>query len=214
MSGAILAAIAASFKAAPAGPTFTSVATSNFNADADGVFPSAEFTNLDGVNGRLNVVNPTGTSGQFNNPFTAYSGARRIGTFNANQYAEVTLAVLTSATNNDAIGCIVRASTDVDSARDFYFAYVQDTGVPTLTYGKVVNGTVTAFASNSGITTWANGDKLLLYVQGTKVAVKKNRGADLLSTTDASLTTGNPGILARFGAGIARGDDADFGNVS
>ena len=193
------------------GPTFTTVGTSDFTGTA-GSFPPG-FTNLDNVQG---LVLSDGT--RFYSPYGAYSGARFVGTFTNDQFASCVLGstsgsfVASPAANADAIGVICRASTDVDTARDFYFAYVDDN--QRVTYGKAVNGVVTNFALNSTVTTWAVGDVLRLYCLGTTIAVQKN-GTTILSTTDSDLTTGNPGVLARAGANtLMRGDDGIFGNVT
>lgn len=188
--------------------TFTPVATDSFT-EADGGIP-ANFTSLDGVNGQVQIL-----GNKYHSPYGAYSGAvRTAGTYSNDQYASAVLSGIGASLSGDAIGVIVRASTDVDTARDFYFAYVTDNGTPTLTYGKAVNGAVTNFALDSTATTWTNNDVLRLYAIGTTVAVQKN-GTDVLSTTDAALSTGRPGILARAGSTeLMRGDDWVGGDVT
>ena len=121
---------------------------------------------------------------------------------------------MSGGVNGDAIGVTVRTNTDTFPNHDCYFAYVTDNTTTTVTYGKIVNGTTTNFAANSTVTTWANGDTLRLYVLGTTVGIQKN-GTDLLSTTDASLSTGNPGICAIQGLSDGmRGDDTMFFDVT
>lgn len=189
--------------------TFTPVATDTFTG-TDGTFP-ANFTDLDNVNGQIQIL-----GNKFHSPYPPYSGGRsnHAGTYTDDQYGSVVISAMIIGTNGDAIGVICRASTDVDSARDFYFAYVTDNGTPTCSYGKVINGTLTNFALDSTITTWANGDTIRLYVIGTSIVVQKN-GTDILSTTDSSLTTGKPGILARAGAsGVMTGDTWEGGNAA
>lgn len=188
--------------------TFTPVATDTFT-EADGGVP-ANFTDLDGVNGQIQIA-----GNKFRSPYGAYSGAvRTSGTYSNDQYSQCVLSGITASLSGDAIGVLVRASTDVDTARDFYFAYVTDNGTPTVTYGKVVNGTTTNFSLDSTATTWTNGDVLRLYVIGTTVAVQKN-GSDVLSTTDAALSTGRPGILGHAGASeTMRGDDWEGGDAT
>jgi hypothetical protein len=187
---------------------FTPVATDAFT-EADGGVP-ANFTSLDGVNGEVQIV-----GNKFHSPYGAYSGAvRTAGSYSNDQYSSVVLSGFSGVLNGDVIGVIWRASTDIDTARDFYFAYVTDNATPTVTYGKVVNGTTTNFSLDSTVTTWANGDVLRGYAIGTTVAIQKN-GTDLLSTTDAALSTGRPGILARVGGNdVLRGDDWEGGDAT
>jgi hypothetical protein len=190
-------------------PSFTSVATDTFTG-ADASFP-ANFSNLDNVNGQVEII-----GNKFHSPYTVYSGARsnHAGTYTDDQYSQCVISGLTFGASGDAVGVICRASLDVDTARDFYFAYVTDNATPTCTYGKVVNGTVTNFSLDSTATTWANADVIRLYVAGTNIVLQKN-GADVLSTTDSALTTGKPGVVAKAGSPDAlRGDDWEGGNVT
>lgn len=188
-------------------PNFAVVATETFTG-TDGAFP-ANFTDLDTVNGQVQIQ-----GNKFRNPYPPYSGARHTGTYTDDHSASVVVSGFIGSANGDAIGAICRAGTGVDTARSFYFVYVTDNTVTTVTYGKVVAGVLTNFALDSTVTTWANGDVPRIYVLGTSIVVQKN-GVDILSTTDGALTTGKPGILARAGASeVLRGDDAEFCNVT
>jgi hypothetical protein len=188
-------------------PTFTPVNTADYTGSNDTI-PTG-FTDIDGYSG---YVYTDGT--KYHSDYGTLSFARKDGTFSNDQYASSVLSGMLSALNGDQIGVTVRTSTDSVPNHDCYFAYVTDNSPSTVTYGKVINGAVTNFALDSTATTWANNDVLRLYVLGTTVAVQKN-GTDVLSTTDASLSTGNPGICAKQGgAGVMRGDDSVFGDVT
>ncbi len=137
------------------------------------------------------------------------------GSFTDAQYAKITIGGLAFLNSAHAIGVIVRASTDTNAARDFYFAYVAaDTAAPNYTpvLGKVVNGTRTVL--HSATVAWANGNTLSLEVDGTTLTVFKNDvalGGSFIQT-DASLSTGKPGICANGPA--PTGDDWEGGNIT
>lgn len=131
---------------------------------------------------------------------TGNAGAARwvgAGTFTDDQYAEVEIGGLAYISDDYFTGVCCRASSDQDGSRDHYWARVSaNAGGPNYTtaFGKVVNGTVTTFHSASSA--WANTDLLSLEVEGTAIRLCKN-GTPLggsFSTTDASLTTGLPGM--------------------
>lgn len=190
-----------------AGPTFTTIATSDF-AGAVGV--PANFTDIDQFAGGVRLDG----AGAFHNITGAYSGATRNGSFSTDHFATVTISGMGFGTNGDAIGIIWRANSDLAPAEDFYFAYVSDAAVPTLSWGKVLNGTITYFNQNSTIVPWANGDAIRGYCLGTTQVVQKN-GVTVYSTTDASLSTGQPGVIAHVGFNdTMRGDSGIFGDVT
>lgn len=191
-------------------PTFTQVGSTDTFTGTAGSDP-ANFTDIDLFSGHIVVDG----AGAFHNSVAgAISIQRRNGTFSTDQAGSVVLSGMGGSANGDAIGVTVRTNTDTFPNHDCYFAYVTDAATITVTYGKIVNGTATNFALNSTVTTWANTDVLRLYVLGTTVAIQKN-GVDLLSTTDASLSTGNPGICAIQGANDSmRGDDTQFFDVT
>lgn len=131
------------------------------------------------------------------------------GTYTADQYSEVSVNSLAFGSIDYVTGVIVRASTDTNGNRDFYFGFVaSDSPGPnyTVAIGKVVNGTRTVL--HSAAIAWSNGDRLGLFAVGSTIGLTKN-GTELggsFTQTDTSLTTGNPGLLAN-GTAAGLGDD-------
>lgn len=137
------------------------------------------------------------------------------GSFTDDQYSGIKITALGFNDINIAIGVICRASADTDAARDFYeVLVVADTAGPNYTtqVNKVVNGTRTALDSTSRA--WAVNDRVELECEGTTIRGMKN-GVAFFTTTDASITTGLPGIAGANNAtdGNATGDDWEGGNL-
>lgn len=103
-------------------------------------------------------------------------------------YSEITVSVPGSpGVTNTGLGCLVRASS---SAQTYYRCFV--TGPSgNLQIRKRIAGTGTALVSTAGSV--IAGDKVRFQVQGTTLSVYIN-GVLSLSTTDASISTGNAGI--------------------
>jgi len=139
------------------------------------------------------------------------------GSFSNDQYAEITIAALSFLSVDYAMGVIVRASTDTNSARDFYFATVAaDSSGPdyTTVLGKVVNGTRSVIHSAS--VAWSNSDLLSLEAVGTSISVFKNGTAlgGSFTATDSDLSTGKPGICANGDGASPTGDDWVGGDIT
>lgn len=188
------------------------VATDNFNRASLG----SNWANQNTDWGTVRIVSDTvfdANSANVNNEAIArWEGT---GSFDADQYSEVTIGGLSFLAAQFATGVIVRASADTNGARDHYFAEVQhDSGGPNYTtvLGKVVNGTRAVL--HSAAVAWANGDKISLEAEGTTLRLCKNGTAlgGSFTQTDSDLSSGKPGILAN-GAGPT-GDDWEGGDIS
>jgi hypothetical protein len=113
--------------------------------------------------------------------------------------SEVSVVTFDFQSIDYCIGVACRVSTDIDGARDFYFAFVAGTsGGPNYTtvLGKVVNGTRTVLHSAS--VSWTAGDEISISCVGSTISVQKNT-VDLggsFTQTDTDLTTGTWGIIA------------------
>lgn len=188
------------------------VATDNFNRASLGANWANQNPNWGTVQTSGSTVFTANASNTNNEAIARWVGA---GSFTDDQYSEVTIGGLTFLSASFAVGVIVRASADTNGDRDHYFAEVQaDSGGPTYTtvLGKVVNGTRTEL--HSAAVAWADTDKVSLEVEGTTLRVCKNGTAlgGSFTQTDASLSTGLPGILANGSA--PTGDDCEVGNLS
>lgn len=188
------------------------VATDNFNRASLGANWANQNTNWGTVQTSGSTVFTANASNTNNEAVARWVGA---GSFTDDQYSEVTIGGLTFLSASFAVGVIVRASADTNGDRDHYFAEVQaDSGGPNYTtvLGKVVNGTRTEL--HSAALAWVDTDKLSLEVEGTTLRVCKNGTAlgGSFTQTDASLSTGLPGILANGSA--PTGDDCEVGNLS
>jgi hypothetical protein len=117
-------------------------------------------------------------------------------TFPNDQVAECIVAGLAFNGSNYNAGPIVRASSDQDANRDYYMFRVEDDAsgsqARTLRIGKYVNGTWTSIASTTSYLT-RNGMRLRLVVRGTNLYGLLN-GQPVITTTDASLASGQPGV--------------------
>lgn len=189
----------------------TAIATDDFNRASLGA-NWAQIAN--GVGGSISINSSTRATGATGNG--AENAAARwvgAGTFTANQYAAAKLLNFDYQNANYWAGVIVRASGDTDAARDFYYAIVQmDDGGPSYTtrVGKVVNGTDTSLANVDQA--WSVNDVISLEVEGTSLRVFRN-GTQIagLNATDASLSTGAPGIILSQSFYL---DDFEGGNIT
>ena len=196
---------------AGSGNTRTQVLTDNFTGTA-GTFPSTNFTNLNGTNGEIRYdVN------NFVNPFGNPADARAIGTFSNDQYFSVVVNGFSAGNVNDIIGGCLRLGTTTvgGTGVNGYRVKVTDGGVGARTTQlfKVVNGVETQLGATI-TSAWAIGDTIEGEVKGTAIKILRN-GAVILSVTDSTFSTGNPGVTAtQAGSGTMRGDDGFFGNIT
>ena len=128
------------------------------------------------------------------------------GSFDNDQWAEITLKTSWQSIAYHS-GVIVRASTDTDANRDCYFLAVMHdgNGLLTTTLGLITDGTPSIIYQEASIA-WATNDTLSLEVEGTALRGMQN-GALINASfdeTDATLSTGNPGVWA---AGVRTGGD-------
>lgn len=139
------------------------------------------------------------------------AAARRITeAFSDDQYSSLVISSGDTGTASYGMGVIARASGDIDGARDYYYVFVSNQTV----FGKVLNGTDTPIAS-SAAPSWSAGDRVELECEGTTIRVMKNGVAlgGAFTVTDASLTTGKPGVAPRGDPGVVTGDDWEGGNL-
>ena len=99
---------------------------------------------------------------------------------------------------------------------DFYYAVVDSDagsgGTHTLILGKLVNGVNTSLATTTSVVT--NGDTIELECEGTALRLYQN-GVEKVSATDASISTGLPGIVNLTQATAGNyGDNWEGGNLS
>lgn len=132
------------------------------------------------------------------------------GSVGNDQYAEATYVTFGGiGAANYGVGVICRASTDTDSARDYYYFVVQDNGVGVL--AKIVNGTVTIL--NEAGVSWASGDRVALECVGTTIRACKGTSplGGAWTQTDSSLTSGGVGVMSM---GAINGDDFGGGDYA
>ncbi len=134
------------------------------------------------------------------------------GTFSDDQYSAVVLTGFAFFSVSEFCGVSARCSSDTDAGADYYFVKVcSDSSGPNYTtkVGKMVNGTETTFDSTTRA--WTNGDSVEIECEGTTIRALKN-GTLFYSTTDSSLTTGKPGIVA--GSSTLMGDSWEGGDYT
>lgn len=132
------------------------------------------------------VSNTAQPSSNTNNAASFWS----INSFANNQWAE---AIANTATASGFAGAIVRAS----SGDNYYRCdwQLEAAGAGQARIDKVVGGTFTALASNSSLTGQTSSSLIHFEVIGTTLSCYVN-GALVVTTTDASLSSGSPGITA------------------
>lgn len=118
-----------------------------------------------------------------------FSGARVLSpTFAANQYSQIT-----AGTDNFAVGPYVRMASTTDA--DGYFAYPSSATSVTI-YRCDDTGSVafTALGADVTITALAAGETLGLGISGTTLTLYTNGVSTGATRTDATYSTGQPGI--------------------
>lgn len=137
------------------------------------------------------------------------------GTFEDDQYSEVTITLLENLDTDYGVGVCARMSAETDGSRDHYSAFVCSGAGPTYTtnFGKILNGAYTSFTSSA--VAWSVGDKISIECEGTTIRLCKNGTAigGSFTVTDSSLTTGVPGIQASGANTVARGDNWEGGSL-
>lgn len=181
---------------------------------ADGTLSSvsANWADLNPFTGTAAVV-----SGAVNHAFASPTPTRWIGagSWTADQYAKIAITAGFGNLAGQKSGVIVRASADVDGARDYYAAYVEEDGGGGLwtNIEKTVNGVVTSLSRVSG-DGWAAGDTIELEAEGTTLRVFRN-GVLLRSVTDSSIagaTTDRAGVIGQDD--FFRSDNWEGGNIT
>lgn len=189
--------------------TRTSVATSTFTGTNGN--DVASFTQTNGSDGAIRY-----DTNKYENPFTGFADAywSGAGTFTNDQYATAVVTGLSNPGGNNAVGIVLRCSTDTGAGRDCYRIYVYEDSTTAIKIDKVVNGTVTNLATTS-VGAFANGDTVEGEVEGTTLRAYRNGVQVGTDITDSALTTGKPGVcgVLGFGPGLF-GDDWVGGNLT
>lgn len=166
-----------------------------------------------------------------NSPFGASSPAARwigAGTINEDQYAgvDINLAGWSGSGASYVGGVVLRATADQDGARDYYYAYIEDTFPATsrvVRIGKVINGTDSPLANTTspafGGTSGAVRLTFEAETSGSDVILRVFDGTEevtpVLSYTDNTGTRlfgGQPGI--KDGSGVFTLDNWAAGNLT
>lgn len=193
----------------------TQIQTDEFNRAALGTTDWSQLNTTDA--GSVVITSSTVITGQYSGLLAA---ARWIGsgTFTADQYSSIIISSGNTETNQFGVGVIVRASTDLNASRDYFYAWLSDN----IRIGKVVNGTDTVLYTVAPGSTFAAGNRFELEVEGTSPSITlrlcKNGvalGGAFTLTGQTGPDTGNPGIMAMgTSTGIITGDSWDAGNVT
>ncbi len=200
------------------GQTRTPVATDNFNRASLG----ANWTSLN-----PNWGDPTTTASTFlvgvttdalgNEQAARWDGT---GTFSNNQYSQLLIQNLDWLSSTYNIGVICRADSATNGSRDYYFLAIESSvngppfSAPTI-LGEVNNGTVTEH--NRANVSWTDtSDTMGIDCDGTTIAGVKNgtRLGGAFTITDATLTTGKPGILITGSSSYPQGDNWEGGDIA
>jgi len=173
------------------------------------------WTNVRPFNGNISVSG--GVAVQTNAASTDSGSARwtGAGSFTADQYAKAVVGGMSYTNSNNVAGVILRASSDTDSNRDYYLVIVQDDNssgsAHTVQIHKIVNGTITQLSTTTQ--TYSNGDTIEAEAEGTTIRAYRNGSIiSALTVTDASLSSGNPGII--LGGGSLTLDNWEGGNLT
>lgn len=214
-----LAQLLAAYKAASGGSGRTVVATDNFNrADAGSL--GSDWTDLYPGFATADINTNQCAAVDVSTDQSARWGGS--GSFNDDQYAKMAIGARVWQNGSYRTGVLVRASADIDTARDFYVLTIlhdNDIGSPcTTALGKMVNNTLTTLASDTSIS-WVVADTIELEVRtvSSNAQLKCFRnGVEItsLATTDSTspFTTGKPGLYLQ-GNSTIRGDDWEGGNL-
>ena len=188
-----------------AATTRTAVQTDNFN-DNDLTTGTVVWTQV--MPGSSTCVNSSGSITFSGGP---QCGLRADGTYSNDQYAKFSIAAF-SGGSGPYYGVTCRASADTDGGRDFYVFYFNETGSGTYgdaTIALVVND---GFTTLSSVTlTWSVSDTIEIECDGTAIRGLKN-GTVQTTATNATLTTGKPGVWLYFGG--QRLDNYEGGNLT
>ena len=179
---------------APTGSYSTSFGATENPLSAGGVWTNGAQVGLDWSNVQTGSGNAYGTA--INSPPPYNDSIACLSGFSANQYIEgiVHKAAGYNPPDNHEIELFVRCAISAHNARG-YEVNVQSNGA----YSQIVrwNGPANDYfamaASGPGFGTPAHGDVMRVEVKGNTITVFKN-GAQVLIATDASFSTGNPGI--------------------
>jgi hypothetical protein len=198
----------------------TLVASDNFNR-ADSGSLGANWSDLFPGWATVDIGTNTAVAADVSNPQVArWNGA---GTFSDDQYAKAVVSTRVWQSSSYRTGVLVRASADIDSARDYYFLvfyHDQDVGsAVTTVLGKCLNGTESTLVTDTTIA-WAVSDTIELEVTtvGGNAQLRAFRNGSVvtaLNHTDSTspFTTGKPGIYLQGNSSIAA-DDWEGGSVS
>ena len=175
----------------------------------------ADWQNLSaGIRGNVVTLTSTVITGEYAGLGVDHPAARWVGagTFTNDQYSSLEIrGTLPPPGSTYRIGAIVRASADVNAARDYYEVYFNWNGSVTTYLVKCVNGTVTTLMSTTSVA-WSIGDLIELEVEGSQLRPCRN-GTVIASlvTTDTDITTGQPGVSVTQGM---TGDNWTAGSIS
>lgn len=193
----------------------TLVGSSTFTG-TDGTHPSG-FDDLCNGSGQIEII-----SNSIHAPYSTLPLDDRItGTYSVDQYAKIAVSGFNTGSEGSRMGVILRASTQVGTARDMYRIYVTNDATDSLKCDRVINNAATNLRNDTS-QTWANGDTVEAEVTGSgaTVTIKLFRngvqvGTDISDTDANRLLTGNPGTHCYLGAeDILRGDNFEAGDVT
>lgn len=183
----------------------SSVATDNFNRANGGL--GANWESLNSIDGGEVEISSNVIGGANTGAF-AVSRWVGAGTFSDDQYSSLVFLETDFGVSPYGMGVVARASGDTDTTRDYYYFFANSND--TYVLGKVVNGTNTNLATGSR--TWVDGERIEIECEGTTIRGMVD-GVSVASVTDASLTTGKPGVLGSGDSFVATGDDWDGGDI-
>jgi hypothetical protein len=169
-------------------PGFTNTVADDFNRANAGLGSNWEWV-YTAHNISSNAVIPGG--------YGSDAFERYVGSFAPDQFAEVTVTSLSAAGSaQSGSGVILRCGPGNGvlgdgTIRSAYRIVVNGRATGNLNIGKFVAGTFTELLSTT--ITFVNGDRLRAEIRGSTITVFAN-GLQVAQTTDASLTSGNPGI--------------------
>jgi hypothetical protein len=191
--------------------TRVSIATDDFNRASLGAnWLNVNFSASDNIT-IASSIKFQGNAGSATNPGVAvWQGT---GSFTADQYSSARIVDANFGATAYSVGVAARISTDTDANRDYYVHVARSDNQSLIL--KAVNGTMTTLAGPSAVT-WATNDRVEIECEGTTVRAMKNGVAlgGVFTLTDASLSTGQPGIAGSQGGGVSTGDDWEGGNLT
>ena len=182
--------------------------TANFDTYANNLAGQGNWLAADGPTDAMRVYNPTGSSGSVYSNSTGNNCTYYSGTFANDQYAEATYTAET--TGDKWVGVAVRIN---PASGGSYYGWVSD---GTCSYFvEMNNGTPVPNQYPpypiSG-TSWTVNDVVRLEVEGTTIRFYRNGSLDVSMDgdgilTDATLTSGNPGVAGYGTSTSTRLDD-------